>query len=96
MTPASADYSMKLVDENGDREDNALYNREIPLYLVESKDQMEQVAERNREQMQLPPELMTVLSERGAQMRQDFVSGSLRDGRTFVIPVRTIKFSAGQ
>lgn len=99
MTNASLpDYRMQLLDEDGEHTDSALYNRDIPLYSVNSRDQLDRLTAVNRQQMELPDEWKAKLADRGirTRVRVDYVSGNLKDGRSFVIPVRTINFYQGQ
>jgi len=68
----------------------------VPLYRVENAQQW-QAINRKRNKA-LPPELIKRFTGSGYQMMQDveLISGKLGDGRTFVIPVQTIRFLPNQ
>ena len=99
MTPASlkADYHLQLPEAAGGTNEVAL-DGEIPLYYVQSPDQLTLIEEPEPNRFRLSPEILVQLTDQGFQLRQDlnFISGNLKDGRSFMIPVRTINFSPGQ
>ena len=99
MTPASlkADYHLQLPEAASDANEVSL-GSEIPLYYVQSPEQLTLIEEPDPNRFRLSPEILLQLTDQGFQLRQDlnFISGSLRDGRSFMIPVRTINFSPGQ
>lgn len=99
FTPASlkADYSLQLVDGQGTPQGSIL-DGEIPLYAVNSREQLNQFRQPQEDQFHVSPETLQQLAGQGFQVRQnvDFISGNLKDGRTFVVPVRTINFLSGQ
>jgi len=69
----------------------------VPLYRIGNAEQLKQFNQQ-RDPVNLPPEILQHLSGSGYQMQQDinFISGHLGDGRSFVVPVRTIRFVPGQ
>lgn len=69
----------------------------IPLYRIGNKRQLNELNERRKEPV-LPPEILKRLASSGYQMEQhvEFISGRLANGRSFVVPVRTIRFVPGQ
>ena len=99
ITPAilKPDYHLQLPESTEDA-NGVAFESEIPLYYVQSPEQLNQIEEPEHDRFQLAPEQLVQLADRGIQMRQDlnFISGNLKDGRSFMIPVRTINFSPGQ
>ena len=99
MTPASLkpDYHLQL-PEAANPSNGVAFESEIPLYYVRSREQLNQIEQPDADRFKVAPEVLMQLSDRGFQMKQDlnFISGNLKDGRSFMIPVRTINFSPGQ
>ena len=95
ITPASlkADYHLQLPDD-----DRSNLSGEIPLYDVQSMEQWNQLNQPIRNQFHMTPEMLADLKARGMRVRQDvkYLSGSLQDGRKFVVPIRSINFSPVQ
>ena len=99
MTPASLkpDYHLQL-PEAANPSNGVAFDSEIPLYYVQSREQLNQIEQPDADRFQVAPEVLLQLTDRGIQLKQDlnFISGNLKDGRSFMIPVRTINFSPGQ
>jgi hypothetical protein len=99
ITPASlkADHHLQLVDGQGDDRETIL-DGEIPLYAIDSPEQLAQIQQPGAEDFPISPDLLKQLTGRGFRFRQDlnYISGNLKDGRQFVVPVRTINFTPGQ
>lgn len=68
----------------------------VPLFRIQNSEQLKSF--RQKQQASVPPEIVKQLSGSGYQMQQDihYISGRLGDGRSFVVPVRTIRFYPGQ
>jgi hypothetical protein len=99
ITPASLKPEYHLQLPEADNPSNGVaFDSEIPLYYVQSREQLKQIEEPDHDRFQLAPEVLVQLADQGFQTRQDlnFISGNLKDGRSFMIPVRTINFSPGQ
>ena len=101
ITPAvlKADYHLEVPPDNAELGElaNAAMPASVPLFSIRNMDQLRQV-DRQQTNYKLPPELLEELQGSGYQMQQNvkFLSGQLGDGRSFVVPVRTIRFLPGQ
>ena len=100
MTPADyrpADYHLEVPEEHLGDLVSAGPVPPVPLYTVNNAEQLNQFSQQ-RTPPALPPEVLEQLSGSGYQMEQavSFISGRLDDGRSFVVPVRTIEFVPGQ
>jgi hypothetical protein len=99
MTPASlkADHHLQLIDGQG-FEQGMIPDGEIPLYAIESPEEIAHIPTAGNRVMPVAPEVLARLRQQGFRLRQDvnFISGNLRDGRRFVVPVRTLMFVPGQ
>ena len=99
ITPASLkpDYHLQLVDQNG-QEQGSVFDGEVPLYSVDSPEQVAQIRQPDQQRLAVSPEMLKQLTGRGFRVRENvnYISGSLKDGRQFVVPVRTINFVPGQ
>ena len=92
-----ADYHLEFPEENLGELASAGPVGPVPLYSINSVEQLNQF----NEQPNIPaisPEMLEQLAGSGYQMEQDvnYISGRLGDGRSFVVPVRTIRFLPGQ
>ena len=69
----------------------------VPLFTVSNREELNQLRQR-RDKPVIPPHILKRLAGSGYQMKEDvkFISGKLGDGRSFVVPVRTIRFIPGQ
>jgi hypothetical protein len=92
MTPA---YHLQLPEGEANQAGLA---GEVPLFLIQSREELAQFKQPKWQHIQMPPHLLKQLKVKGFQMNQnvDFVSGKHSDGRAFVVPVRTINFTPGQ
>ncbi len=70
----------------------------VPLYSVESVEQLQSLEQAEDQRLLFSPEQIERLSKQGIVVRQkmDLIEGNLEDGRIFVVPIRTLQFSAGQ
>lgn len=99
LTPASltADYHLELPGNS-----TSSLVGEVPLYQMRSaphwRQQFRELNQASAKNFQVTPELMNRLHANGFRVQQDieFVSGNLQDGRTFVVPIRSIQFVPGQ
>jgi hypothetical protein len=100
LTHASlpADYHLQLMSPDGESVDGSVFENEIPLYHVRSREQFDWVTTKQPAPIPLTTQELAQLSGQGmrANLKVNFVSGNLKDGRTFLIPIRTIDFAAGQ
>ncbi len=94
MTPA---YHLQLPQDQTDASQAGL-DGEVPLFLIQSREELDRFKKPNWQHIQMSPLLLKQLKIRGFQMNQnvEFVSGKHNDGRAFVVPVRTINFSPSQ
>ena len=101
LTPASLQpaYHLEVPQDNEHFPDLAAAGpvAPIPLYGIGNAEQLKQF-NLERAPANFPPEMVRRLNGTGYQMQQDihFISGRLSDGRSFVVPVRTIRFLPGQ
>ncbi len=101
MTPAmlEPDYHLEVPQDNEYLRDVMAAGpvAPVPLYRIGNAEQLKQFNQQ-RSPAKLPPEILQDLAGSGYQMQQDlnFISGRLDDGRSFVVPVRTIRFVPGQ
>ena len=70
----------------------------VPLYSVDSVAQLQLLEQADDQRLLFSPEQIERLSKQGIVVRQkmDLIEGNLEDGRIFVVPIRTLQFSAGQ
>lgn len=92
-----ADYHLEVPQEQFGDMGSAGPIAAVPLFAVNNKEQLKQLNQQ-RSAHAISPELLKRLSKSGYQMEQDvnYISGRLDDGRSFVVPVRTIRFMPGQ
>lgn len=101
LTPASLqpDYHLEVPQDNEYLRDVVAAGPvgPVPLYRIGNAEQLKQL-NLQRGTFTLPTEIVQRLNGSGYQMQQDidFISGRLGDGRSFVVPVRTIRFLPGQ
>jgi hypothetical protein len=101
MTPAmlQPDYHLEVPQDNEYLRDVMAAGpvAPVPLYRIGNAEQLK-LLNQQRAPAKLPPEILQDLAGSGYQMQQDidFISGRLDDGRSFVVPVRTIRFVPGQ
>ncbi len=91
ITPVSLnqpDYRMQLPNH-----DPSQVHGDVPLYLVRSLDQWQQIDQRLPKEFHLTPDQLNELSANGIRVRQelDFLSGNLDDGRVFMVPIRSVR-----
>ncbi len=95
-----ADYHLELPAEQLGELGSAGPLKPVPLYAVDNPEQLRRLNELSRWQSTpaVSDEVLRQLVGSGYQMKQDvdYVSGQLEDGRSFVVPIRTIRFAAGQ
>ncbi len=84
------DYRLDLVDASG----QPMLGGEVPLYTVQNARQMNYRVDDN----QIPDQLLARAADRGYQCDQQihYVSGTLADGREFIVPIRTLNISSGR
>ena len=70
----------------------------VPLFPVNNQEQVREFFTEKLQDAEPPKELVERMSRSGYQMKRniELVSGTLKDGRTFVVPVRTIRFIPAQ
>ncbi len=73
------------------------FDNRIPVYRVTNADQLRQLRAQREIESAFPRSVIEQLSDSGYQIEQEveFVSGQL-DDRSFVVPLRTIRFIPGQ
>ena len=95
-----ADYHFHLPEDSKNPwNEVAGSSQSVPLYRVKNMEQYQRFNQQQQEsENSLPPELFKQLSNSGYQMEKnvEFISGRLGDGRSFVVPVQTIRFDSGQ
>lgn len=101
LTPASLQpaYHLEVPEDNEYLQDVIAAGPvgPVPLYRIGNAEHLKQL-NLQRESFRLPTEVIRRFNGSGYQMQQDiqFISGRLGDGRSFVVPVRTIRFVPGQ
>lgn len=92
-----ADYHLELPEEQLGELASAGPVAPVPLFTVKNAEQWKRL-NKQRNQSAISPEMLKQLTGSGYQMEQDinYISGRLVDGRSFVVPVRTIRFLPGQ
>jgi hypothetical protein len=87
------DYRMELPEH-----DRFLPGGEVPLYVVKSLDQWQQLDRPLPQQLRFTPEQMAELNFQGIGIEKDFnvLTGNFADGRSFIVPIRSIRFSPVQ
>lgn len=92
-----ADFHLELPEEQLGDLASAGPVAPVPLFTVNSAKQWRRLSE-ERNQPAISPEMIKHLTGSGYQVEQDinYISGRLVDGRSFVVPVRTIRFLPGQ
>lgn len=93
LTSHKPDYRMELPDH-----DRLLPGGEVPLYVVNSLDQWQQLDQPLPQEFRLTPEQIAELNLQGIGIEKDFnvLTGRFDDGRTFVVPIRSIRLSPVQ
>lgn len=101
LTPASMhpDFHLEVPQDNEHLRDMVAAGpvAPVPLYRIGNAEQLKQF-NRQRNPPEIPIEILQRLNGSGYQMQQEFrfISGRLGDGRSFVVPVRTVRFLPGQ
>jgi hypothetical protein len=87
------DYRMELP-----KHDRFLPGGEVPLYVVKSLDQWQQLDQPLPQEFRFTPEQMAELNLQGIGIEKDFnvLTGRFEDGRTFVVPIRSIRLAPVQ
>ena len=82
-------YHMQLEDQQG----NQFMDSEIPLYPVKQSGDLQRLRP-----VEIPISVRQQARDSGYQIQQNirYVSGQLKDGRQFVIPIRNYRFSPNQ
>jgi hypothetical protein len=95
-----ADYHLEVPLDEQNSFEVAGQSTSVPLYQVDNAQQLQQLnlIARQRHTPAISAEMLKRLTGSGYRMVQevDYVSGRLEDGRSFVVPVRTIRFAVGQ
>ncbi len=70
----------------------------VPLFTISNQAQLDELRKKQQNEPIIPPKILKQLMGSGYQFQQDikFISGKLGDGRSFVVPVRTIRLLPGQ
>ena len=91
-----ADYHFEL-PEDANKQYGVTTSDKVPLYAIDNQEQFNQFTKLQKEHG-LPADLVQRLRGSGFQMTRDieFISGRMGDGRSFVVPVQTIRFLPGQ
>ena len=96
ITPASLspDYHLELPNENFQGFEDSKTNSRVPIYRVNNEKQLSQFLKSRQDTPPIPNDVMIRIVESGFQMEQEIeiISGEVRDGESFVVPVRTIRF----
>ncbi|MFK7768671.1 MAG: hypothetical protein AB8B55_15735 [Mariniblastus sp.] len=99
MTPASlqAPYHLEVPQDSQQFGQLANESTTVPLFNISNQEQLDQLRQQKREPV-IPPRLLKRLQGSGYQMQENvkYISGKLSDGRSFVVPVRTIRVVPGQ
>lgn len=92
-----ADYHLEVPQEHLGELGSAGPVAPVPLFTVNNVEQLKRLNQQ-RNTPAISPEMLKQLTGSGYQMEQDinYISGRLGDGRSFVVPVRTIRFIPGQ
>lgn len=92
-----ADYHLEVPPEHLGELGSAGPVAPIPLFAVNNIEQLRRI-DRQRNKPSISPEMLKRFTVSGYQMEQNvnYISGRLGDGRSFVVPVRTIRFLPGQ
>jgi hypothetical protein len=87
------EYRMELSEHH-----RLLPNGEVPLYVVKSLDQWEKLDRTLPDGLRFTPEELAELNLQGIGVHKelDMLTGNLADGRTFLVPIRSIRFSPVQ
>ena len=92
LTDLTPEYELELTDAMG------IGKSSVPIYSARRLNQLPQ-SQRNVFAATGPSEQeIQQLRQSGYRLQQDvdYLSGRLKDGRTFVVPVQTINLSSGQ
>ena len=94
-----ADYHLEVPPENLGELGSAGTVPPVPLIAVSNANDLRKLNLFSQQRAQIvSPEMLKRLTGSGYQLKQDvdLISGRLEDGRTFFVPVRTIRFVSGQ
>ena len=92
-----ADYHLEVPQEHLGDLASAGPVAPVPLFPINNVEQLNQFTNQTRTPA-ISPEVLRQFAGSGYQMEQDvnYISGRLGDGRSFVVPIRTIRFRQGQ
>ena len=100
ITPAKLDAPYHLeVPENSEQFGKLPSgSTTVPLFTISNQAQLDELRKKQQSEPIIPPKILKQLMGSGYQFQQDikFISGKLGDGRSFVVPVRTIRLLPGQ